>query len=133
MAVQTGIMNLPFSLEHTGPAWTPQYTLTPSAFNSWLWEEGHLVCLEGEWWRVIQSRLRLGRLVGSGFGQDQAGHLLAVQGWVPSEAKNLSPCRGYVSLHSTLHRETVVHHLPRRVGNCCASARRWRKFARGMR
>ncbi len=84
--LQTGVMNMPFSLEHTGPAWTPQYTLTPSALNSWLWEEGHLVGIEGEWWRVIQSRLRLGLLLGSGFGQDQAGHLLAVRGWVLSDA-----------------------------------------------
>jgi len=36
--VQTGVMNIPFSLEHTGPAVTPQYTLTPSALNTWLWE-----------------------------------------------------------------------------------------------
>ena len=26
--LQAGVMNVPFSLEHTGPAWTPQYTLT---------------------------------------------------------------------------------------------------------
>ena len=84
--VQTGVMNLPFSLEHVGPAWTPKYTLTPSALNSWLWEEGHVVGIEGEWWRVTQSRLRLGLLVGSGFGQDQSGHLLAVRGWVLSDA-----------------------------------------------
>ncbi len=35
----------PFSLEHTGPAWTPRYTLTPSALNTWLWEEGRVLGL----------------------------------------------------------------------------------------
>jgi len=34
--LQTGVLNPPFSLEHTGPAWTPLYTLTPSALGTWL-------------------------------------------------------------------------------------------------
>ena len=32
-------MNVPFSLENSGPAWTPEYTISASALNSWLWED----------------------------------------------------------------------------------------------
>lgn len=84
--LQTGVMNVPFSLEHTGPAWTARYTLTPSALNTWLWEEVRIVGLEGEWWRETQNGLRLNLLVGTGFGPDQMGRLLAVRGWVLSDA-----------------------------------------------
>ncbi|MGE0821705.1 MAG: hypothetical protein AB7G75_02380 [Candidatus Binatia bacterium] len=83
--LQAGVMALPFSLEHTGPAWTPQYTLTPSALNTWLWEEGRLIGLEGEWWRVTHAGLRLGMLAGAGFGPDQMARLLAPRGWVMSD------------------------------------------------
>jgi len=79
-------MNTPFSLEHTGPAWTPQYTLSPAALNTWLWEEGRLVGVEGEWWRVTSRGIRLGLLGGVGFGPDQMGRLLALRGWILSDA-----------------------------------------------
>jgi hypothetical protein len=83
--LQAGVMNLPFSLEHSGPARTPQYTLTPSALNTWLWEEGRVVGLEGEWWQTIRENVRLSLLFGSGFGPDQIGRLLSVRGWVLSD------------------------------------------------
>jgi hypothetical protein len=83
--LQAGVMNLPFSLEHTGPAWTPLYTLTPSALNTWLWEEVRLVGVEGEWWQVTHGGVRLGLLAGVGFGPDQMGQLLAERGWVLSD------------------------------------------------
>jgi len=83
--LQAGVMNIPFSLEHTGPAWTPQYTLTPAALNTWLWEEVRLVGMEGEWWRVTHKGVRLGLLAGAGFGPDQLGRLLALRGWVLSD------------------------------------------------
>ena len=78
---QTGVMNVPFSLEHVGPAWSPEYTLTASALNSWLWEDLNLAGAEGEWWHVSGSGYRLGALVGAGFGPDQFGRLLALRGW----------------------------------------------------
>lgn len=84
--LQTGVINPPLSFEHTGPARTPQYTLTPSALNTWLWEEGRVVGIEGQWWRTLQSGMRLSILAGIGFGQDQMGHLLSVRGWVMSDA-----------------------------------------------
>jgi len=79
--VQSGIMNMPFSLEHVGPAWSPDFTLSASALNSWLWEDINLAGVEGEWWRVTKSGFRLGALVGAGYGPDQLGRLLALRGW----------------------------------------------------
>jgi hypothetical protein len=79
--LQGGIMNLPFSLEHVGPAWSPEYTLTASALNSWLWEDANLAGLEGEWWRETSSGLRIGALVGAGYGPDRMARLLALRGW----------------------------------------------------
>jgi len=83
--VQSGVLPLPFSLEHTGPAWTPQYTLSASALNNWLWEESRTVGIEGEWWRVFRGNLRIGVLAGLGLGTDQVGWLLAERGWVLSD------------------------------------------------
>jgi hypothetical protein len=79
-------MNAPFSLEHTGPAVTPLYTLTPSALSTWVWEEGRIVGAAVDQWRVLSNGLRFSLLFGSGFGPDQMGRLLAVRGWVLSDA-----------------------------------------------
>lgn len=103
--LQIGVMNIPFSLEHTGPAWTPQYTLTPSALNTWLWEEIRLVGVEGEWWRVTSGGIRLSLLAGAGFGQDQLGRLLALRGWVLSDY--LSGVNGNLPLPQSRERVSV--------------------------
>jgi hypothetical protein len=83
--VLAGVSNPPFSLESNGPAWTPKLTLTPSALNSWLWEEGRVVGLEGEWWRTTASDVELDAFGGMGWGPDQQGILLARRGWVLSD------------------------------------------------
>lgn len=82
---QAGVTNAPFSMEDTGPARTPKYSLTPSALNSWLWEEGRVLGLEGEWWRTTASGLGLGVVAGMGWGPDQTGILLARRGWILSD------------------------------------------------
>jgi hypothetical protein len=79
--LQAGVMNAPFSLENTGPAWTPEFTISAAALNSWLWEDISLAGAEGEWWHTSRSGLRLGALVGAGYGEDQMGRLLALRGW----------------------------------------------------
>jgi len=83
--VQGGVMNLPFSLEHVGAAWSPEYSITPSALNSWLWEDASLAGLEGEWWHETSSGVRVGALVGTGYGPDRMARLLALRGWAMSD------------------------------------------------
>lgn len=83
--VLAGVTNPQFSLENGGPAWTPKLTLTPSALNSWLWEEGRVVGLEGEWWRTTAADFELDAFAGMGWGPDQQGILLAKRGWILSD------------------------------------------------
>lgn len=83
--LQAGTMNPPLSLEHTGPAWTPAYTLTPSALGTWQWEEMRATGLEGQWWQRLGAHLRLDLIAGAGFGSDDMGALLAQRGWVLSD------------------------------------------------
>jgi hypothetical protein len=80
--LQAGLMGTPFSLEHTGPAWSPEYSLSASALNTWLWEETSVAGLEGEWWYEAQRGPRFGVALGAGYGPDQFGRLLALRGWV---------------------------------------------------
>jgi hypothetical protein len=84
-AVLAGVTNPPFSLENSGPAWTPRYTITPSALNSWLWEEGRVLGLESEWWRTFAHGIALNTFAGLGWGPDEQGTLLARRGWVLSD------------------------------------------------
>lgn len=83
--MQGGVMNLPFSLEHAGPAWTPVYTVTPSTIGTWTWEEGRITGVEAEGWQTGPCDVHLDALGGFGFGADQAGILLAQRGWVLSD------------------------------------------------
>jgi hypothetical protein len=83
--VQVGLMTPPFSLEHAGPAWTPAYTLTPSALGSWVWEELRTTGGELEAWRRLPGGWRADVVGGAGFGADEAGTLLAERGWVLSD------------------------------------------------
>jgi hypothetical protein len=84
--LQVGVINPSLSLEHTGPAVTPLYTLTPSALSTWVWEEGRVAGVAVDWWRIMSNGMRFSLLFGSGFGPDQMGRLLAVRGWVLSDA-----------------------------------------------
>lgn len=79
---QGGVMNVPFSLENVGPAWTPEFTISASALDSWLWEDMSLAGLEAEWWRTSRSGFRFDAMLGAGYGGDQIGRLLALRGWV---------------------------------------------------
>jgi hypothetical protein len=83
--LQFGAMTVPFTLEHGGPAWSPERTLSASALNTWLWEDFTLAGIEGEWWRESPDGLKLGLLAGAGFGPDFFGKLIALRGWVMSD------------------------------------------------
>ena len=84
-ALQGGVMTPRFSLENTGPAWTPQMTLTPSAANTWLWQDVKPVGLQGEWWGLLPGDLQINTGAGLGWGPDQLGTPLARRGWVMSD------------------------------------------------
>lgn len=83
--LQAGLMGQPFSLEHVGPAWSPQYSISPSALDAWLWGEISLAGAEAEWWHDTDGGVRLGVLFGAGFGPDQLGRLVALAGWTISD------------------------------------------------
>jgi hypothetical protein len=83
--LQAGVNNPPLAPENSGPAWTPRFSLTPSALTTWLWEEGRVVGLEGEWWHALESDAEVGAIFGAGWGPDRAGILLAQRGWVMSD------------------------------------------------
>lgn len=83
--VQVGVSNPPNSLENLGPAWTPRYTLTPSALNTWLWEEGRVLGAQADWWTATAGDTRLHAFGGFGWGPDQQGILLARRGWILSD------------------------------------------------
>jgi hypothetical protein len=84
-SLTVGVTNPTYSLEHVGPAWTPRFSLTPSALNTWLWEEGRVVGLEGEGWGKIGRAWEVSAFGGLGWGPDQQGILLARRGWVLSD------------------------------------------------
>ena len=105
--LQGGAMNLPFSLENTGPAWTPAYTISASALNSWLWEDISLAGAEGEGWYVTRSGLRLGALAGAGFGGDQIGRILALRGWVMGDT--LAGINGTLALPGHSDRTSIFN------------------------
>jgi hypothetical protein len=83
---QAGVMTIPLALEHTGPAWTPERTLSASAIGAWLWEDWSLAGIEAEWWRAPEGGMRLGLLAGAGFGPDLFGRVLALRGWTLGDA-----------------------------------------------
>jgi len=68
--LQSGVMHVPFSLENVGPAWSPEYSISSSALDSWLWEDISLAGAEGEWWHTTRSGIKLDAL------------MLALRGWV---------------------------------------------------
>jgi hypothetical protein len=110
--LQAGIMSTPFSLENVGPAWSPAYTISASALNSWLWEDINLAGLEGEWWRTLRSGLKLGALFGAGYGADQMGRLLALRGWVLGDT--LGGLNGDLALPARTDRTDIFNERDRR-------------------
>jgi hypothetical protein len=82
LGLQAGLMGSPFSLEHMGPAWSPEHAISASALNTWLWEEITVAGVEGEWAHNLRAGPRIGVVLGAGFGPDQLARLLALRGWV---------------------------------------------------
>jgi hypothetical protein len=77
---RAGLFWPPISLEHGGPMWTVEDTITPSAINSWVGEEV----------KVLGAELTLDQQVGDGMvtltgavfrHNDTSGTLLSYRGW----------------------------------------------------
>ncbi|HEY2034607.1 MAG TPA: hypothetical protein VGH02_13055 [Rhizomicrobium sp.] len=79
-SVKAGAFFAPFSLENTEIGWSPYWTITPSAINSWFGDELRTVGAEFTLeWRGEPGTLTL---MASGFGvNDPAGVIMADRGW----------------------------------------------------
>jgi hypothetical protein len=79
-SVKGGAFFAPFSLENTELGWTPYWTLTPSAIDSWFGDELRTVGTEATVaWSGDSGTLTL---MGAGFGLNQpAGVLMGERGW----------------------------------------------------
>ena len=105
--LQGGLMNVPFSLEHVGPAWSPDFALSASALNAWLWEDISLAGVEGEWWRTFKGGVKLDALVGVGYGPDLLGRLLALRGWAIGDG--IGGLNGDLQLPARNERTDIFH------------------------
>ncbi|MBS0419649.1 MAG: hypothetical protein JSR66_18210 [Proteobacteria bacterium] len=110
--LQTGVMHVPFSLENVGPAWSPEYSISSSALNSWLWEDISLAGAEGEWWHTTGTGIKLDAVVGAGAGADQTGRLLALRGWVMGDT--LSGINGSLALPGRSERTDIFNERDQR-------------------
>jgi hypothetical protein len=112
--LQAGVMNTPFSLENVGPAWSTDFTISGAALSSWLWEDSSLAGAEGEWWGTIRPGVKLGALVGAGYGGDQMGRLLALRGWVIGDT--LGGINGDLALPARQERTDIFNERDHRPG-----------------
>ena len=71
--LQTGLMSVPFSLEHVGPAWTPEYSISASALDNWLWEEISSPGSRASGGTSRAAACGSASTVGAGYGPDQLG------------------------------------------------------------
>ena len=79
-SVKAGAFEVPVSLENTGIGWTSEWTLTPSAINSWIGDELRTIGTEASLeWRGDVDHLQI---LGSAFAWNQpAGVAMAERGW----------------------------------------------------
>jgi hypothetical protein len=97
--MRAGLMYPPVSMENDGPGWTPTRTITPSAINSWIGEEGKTVAVEAKVARRFDNQeLSAGGAIFT--HDDTSGTLLSWRGWMFSDAR------------STLHGETQIPEVP---------------------
>lgn len=80
-----GIKFLPTSLENTDDLWQSPYTLTYSAWNSWIAHEFRPIGLEINYTYQFASGGRLGVIVNAFQGNDSSGAELAWGGWRHSQ------------------------------------------------
>ncbi|MGZ3275092.1 MAG: hypothetical protein ACXU8S_03275 [Phenylobacterium sp.] len=84
---RAGLLYPPASLENDGPGWTPTRTITPSAINSWLGEEGKTVAAEVKVARRFDDQELSGGAAVFTHG-DTSGTLLSWRGWAFSDMRS---------------------------------------------
>jgi hypothetical protein len=78
--LRAGEFFLPTSRENRDELWTSPYTITLSAWNSWIAQEVRPIGVDGEWKHLGSSAVYT--LAGTAFkGNDSMGSLLAWRGW----------------------------------------------------
>jgi hypothetical protein len=80
IALRGGAFIPPISFEHSGPAWSTEQTLTPSAIGSWIGEEVRAFGGEITFTRAL-GETELSATAAVFGGSDQAGNLLLYRGW----------------------------------------------------
>jgi hypothetical protein len=83
---RAGYFYPPVSQEHEGRAWTPVNTITPSAIDSWIGEEGKVVGVEASVSRKLGGQT-LGLTAGLFGWDDTSGTLLTFRGWSLSDVQ----------------------------------------------
>lgn len=79
--LRAGAFYPPISWEHPEMAWTTRYSITPSAFNSWVGEDTRGIGVEGAWNWTPATEVET-RLIAAAFsGCDQSGWVLLERGW----------------------------------------------------
>jgi hypothetical protein len=96
---RAGLMYPPVSLENDGPGWTPTRTITPSAINGWIGEEGKVVAVEAKVARRFDDQ-ELSAGAGAFTHGDTSGTELSWRGWMFSD------------LRSTLQGESPIPTVP---------------------
>ena len=76
-----GLVIPPISLEHPNVAWSTEYTITPSAINTWYGEEIRVNALELNYRWNLSVRYTIDVTLAPFSGNDPAGSILAWRGW----------------------------------------------------
>lgn len=96
--IKAGAFYPELSMENRGPAWTPVYTLTPSAINAWYGEELRAIGVETEarWLGANQGYNGDVGLIAGVYGwNDPIGTLIAFRGWALHDRQ--TGLKGYLS------------------------------------
>ena len=81
LRLRGGMFFLPASRENVGPLWSSPYTMTFSAWNSWVAEEFRPIGAELEYRHTDASNGQLSFAAGAIVRNDTSGTLLAWRGW----------------------------------------------------
>lgn len=81
LRLRGGMFFLPTSRENVGPLWSSPYTITFSAWNTWIGEEFRPIGAELEYRHTDDASHQLTFAAGAFGGNDTSGTLLAWRGW----------------------------------------------------